>query len=288
LPDLDQSLGPTTWLVQAWTGANEVRPGQDTPPGVGGREGWARDADVEQETGEWTPVSLLLTRAWSWSRRRRPLAAAAALAVLSVLAVVLTAATGQQTQTVLVPSMNGQPITAAGQALARAGFLVRERAQPDRFIRAGIVLAQEPVAGTRLARGDPITLTVSSGPAGVAVDPARYLGQPLEAVRAALIRLGLRVSVETGPPDGEPGTVVAIDPSGALRQGDGVTITATPSSSPDGSGPNAAPVPGDGANANEPKSSGWERVKKDKHGSKRDDRQSELLLSLGVLGSGVL
>lgn len=31
-----------------------------------------------------------------------------------------------------------------------------------------------------------------TGPAAVAVDPADYIGQPLDVVRAALIRLGLR------------------------------------------------------------------------------------------------
>jgi beta-lactam-binding protein with PASTA domain len=127
-----------------------------------------------------------------------------------------------------VPSVSGQPITTAGQLLARAGFQVRERTQPNRSVKAGIVLAQDPAAGTRLQRGAVVTLTVSTGPAAVAVDPADYLGQPLDIVRTALIRLRLRVSVETAPAGGEPGTVVGIAPSGALRQGDTVTITVAP------------------------------------------------------------
>jgi hypothetical protein len=44
-------------------------------------------------------------------------------------------------------------------------------------------------------------------------------------VRAALVRLGLRVTVQTAPVGGEPGTVVGVAPSGALRQGDTVKIT---------------------------------------------------------------
>ena len=55
--------------------------------------------------------------------------------------------------------------------------------------------------------------------------PADYLGQPLDIVRTALIRLGLQVTVVTAPAGGAPGTVVGIAPSGALRQGDTVTIT---------------------------------------------------------------
>jgi serine/threonine protein kinase len=235
--------------------------------------GWT-GADVEQETGEWTPVSLLLTRAWSRSRRLRPVAVAAMLAVLSLLAVALTAATGQHAATIAVPSVDGQSIAEARQALARAGFEVRVRAQPDQFIRAGIIMAQEPAAGTRLARGDLVTLTVSSGPAGVTVDPARYLGKPLDAVRAALIRLGLRVSVKTGPPGGDPGTVVGIDPSGALRQGDGVTVTVAPPSRLQGWEGSAA-APDGAANVNDSKPSGRERVKKSGRDGKHGDRGGE-------------
>jgi serine/threonine protein kinase len=183
----------------------------------------AHTSDPEQETGEWAPVSALLTR--GWSRRRRPLAVTAMLAVLAVLVSVLTAAVAQRVPTVMVPSVSGQPITTAGQLLGRAGFQVRERAQPNRSVKAGIVLAQDPAAGTRLERGAVVTLTVSTGPAAVAVDPADYLGQPLDIVRTALIRLGLQVAIATAPAGGAPGTVVGIAPSGALRQGDTVTIT---------------------------------------------------------------
>jgi len=197
----------------------------------------AHTSDPEQDTGEWTPVSVLLTQAWF--RRRRALAVTAMLTVLAVLATMLTAATTQHVPTIMVPSVSGQPITTAGQLLARAGFQVGERTQPNRWVRAGIVLAQDPPAGMRLERGTLVTLTVSTGPAAVAVDPADYLGQPLDIVRATLIRLGLQVTVETASASGEPGTVVGITPSGALRQGDSVTITVA--SAPWGSGASAVP-----------------------------------------------
>jgi hypothetical protein len=226
-------------------------PGGDGLPGIGGwpivsslasTNGWssghgngngsqhtqglraqAHTSDPEQETGEWAPVWALLTR--GCSRRRRPLAVTAMLAVLAVLVSVLTAATAQRVPTITVPSVSGQPITTAGQLLVRAGFQVRERTQPNRSVKAGIVLAQDPAAGTRLERGAVVTLTVSTGPAAVAVDPADYLGQPLDIVRTALIRLGLQLAIAPAPAGGAPGTVVGIAPSGALRQGDTVTIT---------------------------------------------------------------
>jgi eukaryotic-like serine/threonine-protein kinase len=210
-------------------------------PGANGHK--AAAASVEQETGEWTPVSLLVGRAWSWSRRQRPLAVAAVVAVLALIAVALTAATSQSPPTVPVPSVDGLPIATAGQALAKAGFVVRERTQASRSIEADVVLSQEPAAGIRLPKGGRVTLVVSTGPAPVAVDPARYLGKPLDAVRGALIRLELRVIVETEPATGgEPGMVVGLDPSGALRQGDSVTITVTPVVPPPGPAASAEPT----------------------------------------------
>jgi len=137
---------------------------------------------------------------------------------------VMTAA-ARQRSVAMVPSVDGQLISAAGQALTRAGFQVRERSRPNPSIRAGLVLSQAPPAGTRLQRGRPVTIEVSSGPPMVVVVPARYLGKPLPGVQAALIRLGLRVSVISGAPGMPPGTVNAINPSGTLHQGDGVTIT---------------------------------------------------------------
>src|SRR6266496_3931250 len=137
-----------------------------------------------------------------------------------------------------------QPVTTAGQLLVRAGFQVHERTQPNRWVKAGIVLAQDPAAGTRLERGAVVTLTVSTGPAAVAVDPADYLGQPLDIVRTALIRLGLQVAIATAPAGGAPGTVVGIAPSGALRQGDTVTIT-------------VAPPPQESSASTGPSSDGW-------------------------------
>jgi hypothetical protein len=210
-------------------------------PRHGGR---ATVTDPEQDTGEWAPASLRFTRAWVWSRQRqRPLAVVALMAVLALLAAAVTvAATAQRAPSVKVPSVEGLPIRTAGQVLTRAGFEVRERARPDRFTEAGTVLAQDPAAGVQLPKGGLVTLTVSTGPASVVVEPARYLGKPLDTVRAALIRLGLQVRVRAGPANGEPGTVIDIDPSGALRQGDAVTLTVVPSTDPNGSDAGAAPA----------------------------------------------
>jgi serine/threonine-protein kinase len=150
------------------------------------------------------------------------------LAVVMALTVLVAGgvtAAARQRAVAVVPSVDGQRITAAGQALARAGFEVRERSEPDRNVRAGLVVSQEPAAGTRLARGKPVTMVVSSGPRLVVLDPSRYLGKPLDTVRAAMIRLGLRISVTGRASLTDAGMVIAINPSGSLHQGDSVTVT---------------------------------------------------------------
>jgi hypothetical protein len=71
-------------------------------------------------------------------------------------------------------------------------------------------------------------MMVSSGPPLVVVEPSRYLGRPLDTVRDAMIRLGLRVSVSGRAGRTGSARVTAIDPSGTLRQGDAVTLTVAP------------------------------------------------------------
>ncbi len=170
----------------------------------------------------------------------------------------VTAAARQRSLATAVPSVEGRPVSSAARELTRAGFDVRELSRPDRTVRAGVVLSQEPAAGTRLERGRLVTVVVSSGPAGVVVIPSRYLGKPLDPVLAALIRMGLRVSVTGGPPGSRPGTVTAINPSGALHEGDDVTVTVAPAraGAPDGW---LAPTGTAGAAPDEERSRGMHR-----------------------------
>jgi beta-lactam-binding protein with PASTA domain len=101
---------------------------------------------------------------------------AALIALLALLAVTLTGASGQRDALLAVPSVHGLPIAKARQALARAGLDVREQRQASRSAAAGIVLAQSPAAGTRLAGGSVVTLTVSSGPGPASEQPATLDG----------------------------------------------------------------------------------------------------------------
>jgi tRNA A-37 threonylcarbamoyl transferase component Bud32 len=159
-PGPDQALEPANRVEQGRT-ARQREEAWRPAPGEGGG----------QDTGEWRPALLLLTRAWLWSRRRGPLPVAALIAVLTLLAVTLTGASGQRAALLAVPSVHGLPIAKARQALARVGLDVREQRQASRSAAAGIVLAQNPAAGTRLADGSVVTLTVSSGPGPASHQP---------------------------------------------------------------------------------------------------------------------
>jgi eukaryotic-like serine/threonine-protein kinase len=182
-----------------------------------------REPTESAQTGEWSPEALMGRR--TVPRRRRRWFVVTTVIVLTVLMVLGITAAARQRSLVAVPSVAGQGITTAGQALARAGFEVRQVSRPDPTVRAGVVISQDPAAGARLARGRTVTMVVSSGPRIVVLDPSRYLGKSLDTVRTALIRLRLRVSVVGRAAWAEPGTVIAINPSGTLHQGDGVTVT---------------------------------------------------------------
>jgi serine/threonine-protein kinase len=190
------------------------------------------DGPQGQETGEWAPGSLAgerpaRERPAGRRRRRGAPALGIAIALILLMAGGVTAA-ARQRAAAMVPSVAGQRIAAAGQALARAGFEVRERSRPDATVQAGVVVSQDPAGGTRLTRGRPVTMVVSSGAPLVVVEPSRYLGRPLDTVRDAMIRLGLRVSVSGRAGRTGSGRVTAINPSGALRQGDAVRLTVAP------------------------------------------------------------
>jgi len=73
-------------------------------------------------------------------------------------------------------------------------------------------------------------------PAGVAVDPAAYLGRPVDEVVRDLRGLGLVPRTRTTDGDGKAGTVIDVSPSGRLPSGSTVTVTAVADKHGDGKG----------------------------------------------------
>jgi serine/threonine-protein kinase len=67
--------------------------------------------------------------------------------------------------------------------------------------------------------------STTSAPTTVRVSAADYLGRPVDDVTRELRRAGLEVATNAEPSTLRPGTVTAITPTGALREGTTVTVT---------------------------------------------------------------
>jgi serine/threonine-protein kinase len=116
-----------------------------------------------------------------------------------------------------VPSVIGQPVAQAQAKLTVMGLKVTVK-QQDSDKPATSVLSQDPVDGSGVEKGATITLTVSKGPAAVAVP--NLDNAEAEAARQALAQLGLQATVIGGgrvrfqnPPAGAqvpPGTTVVL------------------------------------------------------------------------------
>ncbi len=88
-----------------------------------------------------------------------------------------------------VPAVVNENVAAASAVLQNDGFTVVtidvENVAPN-----GVVIRESPPAGTRLAEGKPVTLTVSTGPGTRNVPTVTRL--PLKQAQAAIARAGLR------------------------------------------------------------------------------------------------
>jgi hypothetical protein len=125
-----------------------------------------------------------------------------------------------------VPSVVGQPFESATSTLEAAGLVVSrvviESNQP-----ANIVVAQDPHTGARVPRGTTITLSVSSGPAQVAVPDVT--AQKKDEAVATLSENGFKASIAnkdvTDP--AQDGIVLAQDPKGGTELKPGATVYLT-------------------------------------------------------------
>ena len=114
---------------------------------------------------------------------------------------------------IAVPDLVGQPLL-QGRLVVEGARLqigqVNERF--DDTVKPGLIISQDPPAGTRIPRGSALTLLVSRGPE--LVEMPVLVGRPLEEARRRLEELGLIVRQVRSAvsPDLEPGTVVDQSP----------------------------------------------------------------------------
>lgn len=118
------------------------------------------------------------------------------------------------TQDAAVALVVDQPLEAAEAALTGQGFRVKvlDARESDPQLPAEHVTWQDPPGGMRLPRGSVVTLTLSAGPAPVAVpDVAQFTREDAEQV---LVAAGLRVGrIDSLPSRVERGVVVLTRPA---------------------------------------------------------------------------
>ncbi len=124
---------------------------------------------------------------------------------------------------VRVPGVTGDQVTAATLELQRAGFDVdverTENPAPE-----GTVLEQDPRGGERAEEGSTVTLSVSLGPAPVAVPDV--VGKTEQQARKKLRKAGFEVEVEERASDSVPaGRVIETDPAAGFEAAAGETVT---------------------------------------------------------------
>jgi len=122
-----------------------------------------------------------------------------------------------------VPNVTGMKVDAAKEALT-AAKLTPQVQQVDSNQPAGLVLSQDPVAGTKVAGGTQVRLAVSKGPEMVTVPSLR--GLSLENATQKLSDVGLTARIIRVSSSEPEGTVIAQDPAGGqkVKKGSAVRI----------------------------------------------------------------
>jgi beta-lactam-binding protein with PASTA domain len=131
----------------------------------------------------------------------------------------LVVSTGPPRET--VPDVVGQTESDAVAALTAVGFKA-DVTQAFSDKKAGIVVAQEPKAGSNLKEGSAVALTVSKG--GKPVTVPDVVGTTSSEATATLQVVGLKANVVAVPSDQPSGTVVAQNPAAGKQAQAGGTV----------------------------------------------------------------
>lgn len=118
---------------------------------------------------------------------------------------------------IAVPSLAGMSAEEARDRLGPLGLSVSdvyEIAHPDE--RAGVIVAQSPLPGQQLRRGDEVRLAVSAGPPSVQVP--NVVGFEIARALSLLQKLGLSADQRTEVNDRPKGTVIRVIPGPGHRE----------------------------------------------------------------------
>jgi serine/threonine-protein kinase len=124
---------------------------------------------------------------------------------------------------VSVPMVIGQPVDQATALLEQAGFEPKTEFEENDG-DPNVVFAQDPVAGTKLDKGDTVTLRVSKGPGAVEVPDV--VGRKVDDATRVLETAGFTVETTQEPDDEAPvGEVIDQDPAAGEQAPKNSTIT---------------------------------------------------------------
>ena len=138
-------------------------------------------------------------------------------------------------RTEAVPDVVGEKAPAAVKALEAKGFRVRTRNVVSKTA-TGTVLAESPVAGSKIGRGSTVTINISRG----LVTVPNTIGQSRDTAVATVRGAGLVPTAFTVPSSQPKGQVVAQRPKAGTRVPGGSTVRLNLSN---GAGGGAAPPP---------------------------------------------
>lgn len=163
---------------------------------------------------------------------------AVAVIIILVLALVAGKATGlfrfgsssvteqNEEDEVKVPNVVGESLEDAKKALNEAGLgwkLGKQEESPK--YEKGYVTAQDPEGGEKVKKNTQITLDVSTGKAGEAVEVPDVLGQDESAAQKVLEDAGFVVKSTAVYSSQQQGTVVGTDPKPGTEAAKGSTVT---------------------------------------------------------------
>jgi eukaryotic-like serine/threonine-protein kinase len=123
---------------------------------------------------------------------------------------------------VAVPLVEGMPEEQAVARLERAGFTVDVQRAPTTEQPPGIVFEQSPREGTRLAKGEDVTINVSTGPPKVAVP--NVVGRQFARATEMLTDAELRWRTTQVFSDQPAGEVLAQNPPGGADVAKGTVV----------------------------------------------------------------
>jgi eukaryotic-like serine/threonine-protein kinase len=123
-----------------------------------------------------------------------------------------------------IPDLSGQGRLAARRRLTALRFRIAERRETSASVGQNRVISTAPPAGSRLERGQTVTLVISSGKARAAVPDV--VSQSVDDARSALQDAGFTVKTTEQPSQSkDPGTVLRQDPVGGTRAAVGTVVS---------------------------------------------------------------